>query len=152
MPAKGREYPERPVVGVGGIVISSGRVLLVRRVNAPLAGDWSIPGGAVEPGEPLAAAVRRELAEETGTDVRVLSVVEVFERIDLDAAGKPRFHFVVLDYLCELLGGEPRAGSDVGEIAWASQADLRKFALAPAALEAIRKAFLAAGSAQRGAK
>lgn len=146
MPPSGREYPERPVVGVGGIVISDGRVLLVRRAQAPRAGEWSIPGGAVEPGEPLAAAVRRELAEETGLDVRVLTVIEVFERIDLDSAGKPRFHFVVLDYLCELLGGEPRAASDVSELAWAAESELAKFGLAPAALEAIHKAFSAAST------
>lgn len=150
MPPSGREYPERPVVGVGGIVISEGRVLLVRRANAPRAGEWSIPGGAVEPGEPLAAAVRRELAEETGLHVRMLAVIEVFERIDLDSAGKPRFHFVVLDYLCELLGGEPRAASDVSELAWAAESELAKFDLAPAALEAVRKAFRAA-SARRNA-
>lgn len=143
MAKSGREYPERPIVGVGGIVISRGRALLVRRANAPHAGEWSIPGGAVEAGEPLAAAVCRELAEETGTNVRVLDVVEVFERIELDASGKPRFHFVVLDYLCELLDGEPKAGSDVSEIAWATESELAKYSLAGAALQAIRKAFAA---------
>lgn len=143
MTKNGREYPERPIVGVGGIVISSGRVLLVRRANAPHAGEWSIPGGAVEPGEPLAAAVCRELAEETGTTVQVLEIVEIFERIELDASGKPRFHFVVLDYLCELLNGEPKAGSDVSEVAWATESELAKYSLTAAALQAIRKAFAA---------
>lgn len=152
MPTTGREYPQHPIVGVGGIVIHAGRTLLVRRANAPHAGEWSIPGGAVEPGEPLVAAVRRELAEETCAEVGVLDLIEVFERIDLDPAGKTRFHFVVLDYLCEFLGGEPRAASDVSEIAWAAESELEKFALAPAALQAIRKAFAAPRPRQRGGR
>jgi mutator protein MutT len=140
-----REYPERPLVGVGGVVISSGRALLIRRRTPPLEGEWSIPGGMLEVGETLIEAVRRELSEETGIEVRVLDLIEVFERISLDAAGKPKYHFVILDYLCEALRGDARAGSDATDVAWASEAELAKYSLAPTATRVIQKAFEMAG-------
>ena len=136
-----REYPERPVVGVGGVVIAGDRALLVRRGRPPLEGEWSIPGGMLELGETLIEGVERELAEETGIEVRVAGLIEVFERISLDADGRPQYHFVVLDYLCHVVRGEGRAGSDAAEIAWASDADLAQYSLTPAAARVIRKAF-----------
>ncbi len=140
MPSR-REYPSRPVVGVGGVVISDGRALLIRRGGPPLEGRWSIPGGMLETGETLLEGVRRELAEETGMEVRVAELIEVFERISLDAAGKTKYHFVVLDYLCERVRGEPRAGSDVTEVAWASPAELAQYSLTETATRVIEKAF-----------
>jgi len=136
-----RQYPERPVVGVGGVVISGGRALLVRRGKPPLEGEWSIPGGMLEIGETLIEGVQRELAEETGIEVRVAGLIEVFERISLDAAGRPQYHFVVLDYFCEAVRGEGRAGSDAIEVAWATDAELAQYSLTPAATRVIRKAF-----------
>ncbi len=145
-----REYPERPIVGVGGVVISDGRALLIRRGGPPLEGQWSIPGGMLEVGETLLEGVRRELAEETGIEVRVLDLIEVFERINRDGAGKPRYHFVVLDYLCEAVRGEARAGSDVTDVAWASQSELAKYSLTETATRVILKAFeMAANRAKR---
>lgn len=140
-----REYPERPIIGVGGVVISDGRVLLVRRASPPLQGRWSIPGGILEVGETLIEGVRRELAEETGIDVRVRTLIEVFERIDRDASGKLQYHFVVLDYLCEAAQGTARAGSDVTEAAWAAPAELERYALTEIASRVILKAFKLAG-------
>ncbi len=99
----------------------------------------------LEAGEPLAEGVRRELAEETGLDVRVGAFLEIFERIDLDEAGKARHHYVVLDYLCEKISGEARAGSDVTEVSWAGPAELDRFALTETATRVIRKAFEMAG-------
>lgn len=136
-----REYPERPIIGVGGVVISDGRVLLVRRGGPPLQGRWSIPGGSLEVGETLIEGVQRELAEETGIDVRVRTLIEVFERIDRDASGKLQYHFVVLDYLCEATQGTARAGSDVTEVAWAAPAELEQYALTEIASRVILKAF-----------
>ncbi len=136
-----REYPDRPVVGVGGVVISDGRALVVRRGGPPLEGRWSIPGGMLETGETLYEGVRRELAEETGMDVRVVELIEVFERISLDAAGKTKYHFVVLDYLCEAVGGEARAGSDVTDVAWATPSELGRYSLTETATRVIEKAF-----------
>jgi ADP-ribose pyrophosphatase YjhB (NUDIX family) len=136
-----REYPERPIIGVGGVVISDGRVLLVRRGGPPLQGQWSIPGGILESGETLIEGVRRELAEETGIDVRVRTLIEVFERIDRDPSGKAQYHFVVLDYLCEAVRGIALAGSDVSEVAWAAPFELEKYSLTEIAGRVIRKAF-----------
>ena len=136
-----REYPERPIIGVGGVVISQGRVLLIRRGSPPLQGQWSIPGGTLEVGETLVEGVRRELAEETGIDVRVRALIDVFERIDRGPSGKPQYHFVVLDYLCEAVQGTARAGSDVTEVAWAAPPELEKYSLTEIAGRVIQKAF-----------
>jgi 8-oxo-dGTP diphosphatase len=138
---RNREYPDRPVVGVGGVIISEGRALLVRRGSPPLEGQWSIPGGMLESGETLLLGVRRELLEETGIEVKVLELIEVFERINLDGEGKARYHYVVLDYLCEAVRGEARAGSDVTDVAWASPAELAQYALTETATRVVLKAF-----------
>jgi mutator protein MutT len=124
-----REYPERPVVGVGGVVVRDAAVLLVQRAHDPMAGQWTIPGGAVEVGETLKDAVARELKEETGLDVRVLDLVEAFERIIPDDAGRARFHYVLVDYLCEPVGGDLRAGSDVRDVAWVRVEDFGRYQL-----------------------
>ena len=92
-----REYPERPLVGVGGVIIAGGRTLLIRRGGPPLEGQWSIPGGMLELGETIEEGVRRELAEETGIEVRVLDLIEVFERVIPGEGGRTRYHFVILD-------------------------------------------------------
>jgi 8-oxo-dGTP diphosphatase len=139
--AENREFPERPFIGVGGVVISEGRALLVRRGRPPLLDQWSIPGGALEIGETLIEGVRRELLEETGIEVNVGEVIEVFERIDMDAGGKAKHHYVVLDYLCEYKHGEARAGSDVTDVVWATQEELAKYSLSETATRVILKAF-----------
>jgi 8-oxo-dGTP diphosphatase len=143
-----REYPERPVVGIGGVVIEDGRALLIRRGSEPLRGHWSIPGGTLEIGETLQQGVARELQEETALEVRVLDVIEVFDRIfpaeALDPAipGRgPRFHYVIVDYLCERISGEARAGSDVTDVAYAREDELEQFHLTKTATRVLRKAF-----------
>lgn len=138
------------MVGVGGVVIDHGRALLIRRGSAPLKGEWSIPGGLLEVGETLEQGVARELAEETGLEVRVVELIEVFERIfpappNEDGtpgdAKKPQYHFVILDYLCEMLGGTLSAGSDAQEFAWAREEELSKFDVTVAVARVLRKAF-----------
>lgn len=136
-----REYPQRPIVGVGGVVISDGRVLLIKRGHPPLEGQWSIPGGTLEVGETLTDGVQRELAEETGVEVRVLDLIEVFERILRDQQGAIQYHFVILDYLCEVVSAEARAGSDVKDVAWATEKQLVEYSLTPTATRVILKAF-----------
>jgi 8-oxo-dGTP diphosphatase len=136
-----REYPKRPYVGVGGVVIHGGRVLLIRRGGPPLEGRWSIPGGMLEVGETLVEGVRRELLEETGVEVRVRDLIEVFERIQPDSEGRMRYHFVVIDYLCEAAAGEARAASDVTDVAWANPSELEKYSLTETATRVILKAF-----------
>jgi len=139
--SNGREYPEHPIVGVGGVVISKGRVLLIRRGNPPLEGEWSIPGGTLEVGETMPEAVKRELAEETGLVVRVGEIIEVLERIFLDPEGRTKYHYVILDYLCEVTSGDARAGSDATDLAWADESELEKFGLNAAITRVIQKAF-----------
>jgi 8-oxo-dGTP diphosphatase len=146
--ASSREYPERPVVGVGGVIIADGRALLIRRGSEPLRGEWSIPGGTLELGESLEEGVARELLEETGLAVRVLEVIEVFDRIFLDEnlpslerKPGPRFHFVIVDYLCERISGEPCAGSDVTDVALASEDELAQYHLTETATRVLKKAF-----------
>jgi 8-oxo-dGTP diphosphatase len=143
-----REYPERPVVGVGGVVIDDGRTLLIRRGSEPLRGQWSIPGGTLELGESLEDGVARELLEETGLEVRVLELIEVFDRIftEPDAGGggtppRPKFHYVIVDYLCERISGEPRPGSDATDVALATEEELTRFELTTTATRVLRKAF-----------
>ncbi len=136
-----REYPERPLVGVGGVVIADGRALLIRRGGPPLQGEWSIPGGLLDLGETLLQGVRRELAEETGLEVRVLDLIEVFERVFPDDHGRTKYHFVILDYLCEAVSGEARAASDVTDVAWAQEGELAFYSLTPTATRVIKRAF-----------
>jgi 8-oxo-dGTP diphosphatase len=136
-----REYPDRPVIGVGGVIIDRDRTVLIRRGTEPLLGEWSIPGGTIEIGETLEEAVRRELREETGLEVCVLDLIELFDRIYPDAGNKPRFHYVIADYLCGLVGGEPRAGSDVTDIAFAQEEELGAFKLTEKATSVLHKAF-----------
>src|SRR5580693_217029 len=146
-----REYPDQPMIGVGGVVVHEGRTLLIRRGSAPLKGEWSIPGGLLEVGETLEQGVSRELAEETGLEVGVVELIEVFERIfpappSADGSpgdpARPQYHFVILDYLCEMRGGTLCAGSDALEFAWAREDDLVKFGLTVAATRVLRKAFV----------
>src|SRR5215813_10161551 len=143
-----REYPDRPMVGVGGVVIEKGRALLIRRGSEPLLGQWSIPGGTLELGETLQQGVARELLEETGLEVRVLNLIEVFDRIYTETVAeesavprRPRFHYVIVDYLCERVAGTAVAGSDVTDVAWAREDELDKFELTETATRILNNAF-----------
>jgi 8-oxo-dGTP diphosphatase len=135
-----REFPERPIVGVGAIVLDGDRILLVRRANEPLKGEWSVPGGAVEVGETLAAAVAREVREETGIDVDVGPIVDVLDRISLDADGRTRFHYVLVDFVCRPTGGTPASGSDADAVAWARVSEMREYGVADGTVRVIEKA------------
>jgi ADP-ribose pyrophosphatase YjhB (NUDIX family) len=144
-----REYPERPIVGVGAVIVEGGKVLLIRRRYEPLKGQWSLPGGAVEVGEALERAVEREMLEETGLAVDVGPVIEVFDRITRDEARRVRYHFVLIDYLCRPTGGELRAGSDVDAAIWADPAQLAQYALTEKATAVIQRALTLSREALR---
>lgn len=119
-----REYPDRPVVGVGAIIFHQDRVLLIQRGHAPLQGEWSLPGGALELGETLEEGVRREVREETGLLVEPVSIVEVFDRIARDEHGRIQYHYVLVDYLCRITGGSAACASDAIDLRWAALDDL----------------------------
>jgi ADP-ribose pyrophosphatase YjhB (NUDIX family) len=149
-PPSGREYPSRPIVGVGGVVFVGGRVLLIKRRFEPLAGRWSLPGGALEVGETLAEGLAREMVEETGLDVDVGPVVDVFDRITRDERGRPRFHYVLVDFLCTVRAGTPVAGSDVAEVALVEMDDLARYDLTPKTCEVIGRARTLSGPPSLG--
>jgi mutator protein MutT len=144
----GRAYPSQPIVGVGAIVLRQDDVLLVRRGKEPQKGLWSLPGGALELGESLQQGVKREVLEETGLQVRVLQFAELFERIVADDTGAVEYHYVLLDYLCEQVGGALMAGDDAVEAAWVTRAELGDRPLTPGLQNVIEKAFILRGRNQ----
>jgi ADP-ribose pyrophosphatase YjhB (NUDIX family) len=145
-PASERRYPTRPLVGVGGVILSdAGDVLIVKRRHEPLAGQWSLPGGMLEVGETLEAGTAREMLEETGLVVSVGPVVEVFDRILLDDTGRVRYHFVLIDYLCRVRGGALQAGSDVDDAVFVRPEALAGYRLTEKAQDVIAKAVTMTG-------
>jgi len=126
---------------VSAVVLRGNRVLLVERGHEPLKGYWSLPGGVVEVGEGLEDAVRREVREETGLLVAPASIVVVFERILCDSSGKPEYHYVLIDYLCRVTGGELEAADDAIRCAWVTRKELSRYRLTEGAEDVIAKAF-----------
>ncbi len=138
-----REFPEAPIVGVGAVVIDGQKVLLIRRGQQPLKGEWSLPGGALELGETLQQGVVREVEEETGLEVVPVGMVEVFDRITRDeASGQVRYHYVLVDFLCHVVGGLLCGASDAEEARWVNRSELvSKYRLRAFTCEVIEKAF-----------
>jgi 8-oxo-dGTP diphosphatase len=144
-----REYPDAPVAGVGAVIVAADaardlKVLLIRRAQEPLRGEWSLPGGAVELGETLEDAIRREVREEAGLTVEVVEVVKAFDRITHDAEGRVRYHYVLVDFLCRVTGGADcergvACATDALEARWAGPDELD--GLTPLTVEVIQKAW-----------
>lgn len=142
-----REYPATPFVGVGAVIVQDSRVLLIRRGQPPLLGEWSLPGGVLECGETLHDAAIREAREETGLVIEVGEMLGVYERIirseqESDArsdATRVRYHYVLIDFLCRPVSGELRAASDAAEAAWFSQKELPALNLAYDASDVVGK-------------
>ena len=136
-----RRYPRWPLVGVGALIFERGRILMARRGKEPLKGWWTLPGGALETGELLDRAVKREVLEETGLVVEPVRVFEIFERIMPDAEGRTEYHYVLIDYECRVTGGELRAGDDVAEVAWMRLEELKGLRITEGTLGVIERAF-----------
>jgi len=136
-----RRYPTRPFLGVGALIFEGAKILLVERAKEPLKGYWSLPGGILETGEKLEAAIRREVLEETGLEVEPLSIFEIFERIMPDAGGRPEYHYVLIDYLCRPTGGRLQAASDVSRAEWVAEQNLGQYRLTEGTLAVIERAF-----------
>ena len=139
--AESRRYPTRPFLGVGALIFEGRNILLVERAKEPLKGYWSIPGGIVEAGEKLEDAVRREVREETGLEIEPLAMFEIFERIMPDSEMRPEYHYVLIDYLCRVVGGQLAAASDVSQAAWVSEQNLREYRLTEGTLAVVERAF-----------
>ena len=127
----GREYRELPRVGVGAIVIHLGRILLVKRASSPGKGFWAIPGGLVELGETVREAAEREILEETGISVRAKEAFYIFDFIDRDSGGNIKYHYIIIDFLADYLGGEPKAADDVSDARWVAPDEAAALNLSP---------------------
>jgi ADP-ribose pyrophosphatase YjhB (NUDIX family) len=137
-----RRHPDRPIVAVGAVILDGARVLLIKRGQEPLKGEWSLPGGAVEVGETLHAALAREVREETCLEVVAGPVVEVLDSIRRDAAGRAEYHYIIIDYVCRLrdVACSPTCGSDASEARWVDVAELEAYGVTATAIAVIRKA------------
>jgi len=124
-----RLYPKQPLVGVGAVMVCSGKILLERRKNEPGKGKWSIPGGLVELGEQTEQTAIREVREETNLIVEKPELIDVVDNVELDENGKVKYHFVIIDYFMRLKGGTPKASSDAAELRWVRLDDVESYAL-----------------------
>jgi len=136
-----REFPELPLVGIGSVIIQEDRVLLVKRAHPPIQGQWSIPGGVLEVGEMVRDAAIREAREETGLTVEPGELLGVYDRILYDPENRVRYHYVLIDFLCQALGGTLLAASDAAEVRWFSRNELAALNLAPDTQDVIQKGF-----------
>lgn len=127
------------MVGVGAVVVRDGRVLIVCRAHEPWQGEWTLPGGHLHLGESLFDAVRREVKEETGREAHPAAIVEMFERVHRDPHGRVRYHFVVVDFVCESPSGEAVALSDAEAVAWVTAAELDAYGVNPHAVAIVAK-------------
>jgi ADP-ribose pyrophosphatase YjhB (NUDIX family) len=140
-----REYPDYPRVGVGAVVLHQGRVLLVRRGGQPSSGKWSLPGGLVELGESAVEAIRREIQEECSIGIRVVDVAGVIDRVTRDAAGRVRYHYVLVDYLAYAESEAIVAGTDAAECRWVEIERVGELDVTDGLMDMIRRALALAG-------
>ena len=139
-----REYPDRPYLGVGAVVLDGERrVLLVLRGGIPMQGEWSLPGGVLETGETMVEGMKREIFEETGLRVEPVKFAGVYDRILRDAQGRAQYHYVLVDHVCKVVGGELRAGDDVREARWVRESELGDYRLAEMTERVIREVLAA---------
>lgn len=140
-----REYPVRPILAVGTIVVRNGHVLLARRGKPPSQGKWSVPGGAVDVGESLEDAARREIREECGIEVELTDTVEVIQRVTRDETQRVRFHYVIVDYVARWAGGEPRPSAEASEVRWVRPEEFDGLDMTAGTAEVIRRMLYKAG-------
>ena len=136
-----RKYPDAPLVGVGAVAIKDGKILVVKRAFEPGAGKWSVPGGLVEIGEKLSEACAREMKEETGIEIEVLELINVFDMIDRDESGKIRYHYVLADFLAKPVGGTERPSPEVTDMKWVTHQEAKALDLTKTARRALDELF-----------
>lgn len=136
-----RVYPAKPLVGVGATVFRNDQVLLIRRGNPPLYGDWSLPGGRVKEGEDLKKALRREVREECSIDIKVGDLITEFEYIEKDGRDRVKYHYVVFDFKAQYVSGKLVRASDALEVRWVPLEQLKEFDLTDKVREVIEKGY-----------
>ena len=131
----------KPTVAAGAVILDEqGRVLLIRRAQEPGAGRWTIPGGKLRMGERLRDCVQREALEETGLVVSVGSMIEIAERVTRGSDGGVRYHYVIIDFICHVLSGTARAGSDADRVVWVNESELSALDVIDGTMAVIAKA------------
>ncbi len=125
-----RRYPTQPIVGVGAIILRDGKILLEQRGNEPAKGQWTIPGGVVEVGESLETAVVRETKEETCLEVEVVGLIDVVDQVHRDDQKRIEYHFVIVDYLAKVVGGDMHVASDAADLRWVPLGEVESYDLA----------------------
>jgi 8-oxo-dGTP diphosphatase len=124
-----REYPERPIAGVGVMIQDGEKYLLIKRAANPDKGLWSVPGGLVEVGERIEDTAVREALEETCLDVELTKRLGVVDKIEYDDKGEVYYHFVIIQYLAVVKGGEMRPMDDALEAEWVTLDQLKDYQL-----------------------
>ena len=142
-----RDYPERPIIAIAAVIVENDRFVLVKRGTPPHQGEWTIPGGMLECGESLREAVIREAREETSLTVKPVTLVEAFERIIRNDAGQIQFHYVIMEYLCQVIEGTLRAGEDAADARWLTEAELKGLQVTEGTHQVLKKALLASQNA-----
>jgi 8-oxo-dGTP diphosphatase len=122
--ADARTYPSRPFLAVSAAILRDGKVLVVRRARDPALKLYTLPGGAVEVGETLAEAVKREVREETALEVEPVALAGEREVIARDREGRVKRHFVILSFACRWLAGEPALNEELDDARWLEPAEL----------------------------
>jgi thiamine-phosphate pyrophosphorylase len=132
----------RPVAGAAVIALRGDEVLLVRRAKEPRQGDWSPPGGSIEPGETARLAAAREALEETGLRLIVRDVVDVFDAIIPAADGRPGFHYCVADFLAEPEDplAKPLPGDDALDARWVPFSEVEALGVSAAVRTVLERA------------
>lgn len=135
------DYPEFPRVAVGAVVFKDERVLLVKRGQPPAEDLWAIPGGSVKIGESLQEAAQREILEETGVQIRAVDPIYTFDVIERDAAGKVRFHYVIVDLAADYVMGKPSPGDDAADARWVSAEEFNRLKVSAETVKLLKTRF-----------